>query len=62
MTDKEIILPKGQVGTIVEIYPELKAFEVEFSDENGQTYGLISVGINQLMLLFLDSSNLILVG
>ncbi|MBL1210357.1 DUF4926 domain-containing protein [Geminocystis sp. GBBB08] len=57
-----MILRKGQVRTIVEIYPELKAFEVEFSDKHGQTYGLISLEIYQLMLLYPDNSNLSLVG
>ncbi len=33
-------LPKGQVGTIVCVYGEHEAFEVEFVDEDGFTYGL----------------------
>lgn len=43
MTDKKIVIPRGQVGTIVEVYPEEKAFKVEFSDLNGQTYALVSL-------------------
>ena len=41
-------LQKGQVGTIVEVYsPE--AFEVEFVDLNGKTYGLETLNASQLM-------------
>ncbi|MEM1168414.1 MAG: DUF4926 domain-containing protein [Cyanobacteria bacterium P01_H01_bin.35] len=58
MTDKEIILPRGQVGTVVEIYDEGKAFEVEFANKNGQTYPLISLELEKLMLLHIDCSNL----
>ena len=58
MTDKEIILPRGQVGTVVEIYDEGKAFEVEFANKNGQTYALISLELEKLMLLYTDCSNL----
>ena len=60
MTDKEIILPRGQVGTVVEIYDKGKAFEVEFANnKNGQTYALISIEFEKLMLLHTDCSNLI---
>lgn len=58
MTDKEIILPRGKVGTVVEIYDEGKAFEVEFANKNGQTYPLISLELEKLMLLHIDCSNL----
>ncbi|MGY6529377.1 MAG: DUF4926 domain-containing protein [Cyanobacterium sp.] len=58
MTEKKVIIPRGQVGTVVEIYPEVKAFEVEFSDFNGQTYALLSLSEKQLMLLYYDVSNL----
>ncbi|MDJ0555004.1 MAG: DUF4926 domain-containing protein [Microcoleaceae cyanobacterium MO_207.B10] len=58
MTDREVILPRGQVGTVVEIYDEGKAFEVEFANKNGQTYALISLELEKLMLLHIDCSNL----
>ncbi|GGA38919.1 DUF4926 domain-containing protein [Okeania sp. KiyG1] len=58
MTDKEIILPRGQVGTVVEIYDQGKAFEVEFANKNGQTYALISLELEKLILLHIDCSNL----
>ena len=60
MTDRNIILPKGQVGTVVEIYEEGEAFEIEFSDQNGQTYALVSLEAEKLMLLYTDCSNLTL--
>lgn len=60
MTNKTIIIPRGQVGTIVEIYPENRAFEVEFSDENGQTYALLSLNPEKFILLYYDTSNLVL--
>ena len=58
MTDKEIILPRGKVGIVVEIYDRGKAFEVEFANKNGQTYALISLEFEKLMLLHTDCSNL----
>jgi hypothetical protein len=46
----------GQVGTIVEILaPEV--FEVEFSDDNGQTYAMHSLQANQLLKLYYSPSN-----
>ncbi len=60
MSTEEIILPRGQVGTVVEAYNNGTAFEVEFSDRNGQTYALVSLAAEQIMLLDPDSSNLIL--
>lgn len=58
MSDQEIILPRGQMGTVVEEYHKREAFEVEFSDQNGQTYALVSLEKDQLMLLYPDTSNL----
>ncbi|OZH53650.1 hypothetical protein AFK68_16195 [Hydrocoleum sp. CS-953] len=58
MTDKEIILPRGQVETVVEIYNQGKALEVEFANKNGQTYALVSLELEKLMLLHTDCSNL----
>ena len=43
-------LKKGEVGTVVEILaPDV--FEVEFSDDDGQTYAMFALRENQLMLL-----------
>jgi hypothetical protein len=58
MTEKELFLPRGQMGTIVEEYDNGKAFEVEFCDQNGQTYVLISLEAEKLMLLYPDVSHL----
>jgi hypothetical protein len=44
-------LRRGQVGAIVEIYNDGEAFEVEFVDTNGHTYGLLALRPEQLMLL-----------
>jgi Domain of unknown function (DUF4926) len=62
MTEKELILPRGQMGTVVEEYNNGAAFEVEFSDNNGQTYALVSIEAEKLMLLYPDLSNLMLVA
>ena len=42
---------RGQVGAVVEIYNEGEAFEVEFVDRNGKTYGLLALRNNQIILL-----------
>jgi len=41
----------GQVGTIVELLADGAAFEVEFSDENGQTYESVGLRPEQIMVL-----------
>ncbi len=43
-------LRRGQVGTVVETYPD-GAFEVEFSDDGGETYALLALKPEQLMVL-----------
>ena len=44
-------LRRGQVGTIVEeLAPNV--FEVEFSDDKGQTYALLPLKEHQLMVLY----------
>ena len=42
---------RGQMGAVVEIYNDGEAFEVEFVDTNGRTYGLLALRSNQIMLL-----------
>ena len=44
-------LVRGQVGAIVEVYDNGEAFEVEFVDTDGRTYGLLSLRANQLIQL-----------
>ncbi|ELR99707.1 DUF4926 domain-containing protein [Gloeocapsa sp. PCC 73106] len=51
MTDSPIILPKGQVGTVVEIYKNGEAYEVEFSDQDGQAYALVTILAQKLICL-----------
>jgi hypothetical protein len=48
----EYNLLSGQVGTIVELLADGAAFEVEFSDSNGQTYE--SVGWEHLKFVRTD--------
>jgi len=43
-------LSRGQVGTIVELLAP-GVFEVEFSDEQGQTYAQIALSEVQLLVL-----------
>jgi hypothetical protein len=42
---------RGQVGAIVEVYENGKAFEVEFVDTKGVTYNLLALRPDQFMLL-----------
>ena len=43
-------LSRGQVGTVVEILAP-NVFEVEFSDDEGQTYAMLALRADQLMIL-----------
>jgi hypothetical protein len=43
-------LIRGQVGTVVFVYAP-DAFEVEFVDEDGHTYGLATLTASQLLRL-----------
>jgi hypothetical protein len=42
---------RGQVGAVVEIYNDGEAFEVEFVDTDGKTYGLLALRPEQIMVL-----------
>ena len=44
----------GQVGTIVEVYNNGEAFEVDFVDRDGFTYALLTLSVEQLLLLHFD--------
>ncbi len=44
-------LQRGQVGTVVEVLGNGEAFEVDFSDPDGQTYASIAFRPDQLMVL-----------
>jgi len=43
-------LVRGQVGTVVEVWAP-GVYEVEFSDDDGRTYALVSLKAEQLMRL-----------
>jgi hypothetical protein len=43
-------LSRGQVGTVVEVL-DPGVFEVEFSDDDGRTYALLSLRADQVMVL-----------
>lgn len=43
-------LVRGQVGTVVHVHTPT-AFEVEFCDNQGRTYGLLTLRADQLMVL-----------
>ena len=44
-------LKRGEFGTVVEILSDGEAFEVEFSDDNGQMYKGLSLLASQLRIL-----------
>lgn len=46
-------LVRGQVGTIVEVLAP-GVFEVEFSDDEGRTFAMLSLRENQLLVLHYD--------
>ena len=47
----EYNLRRGQVGTVVDILVDGKAFEVEFSDRDGRTYESVGLRPDQIMRL-----------
>ena len=54
-------LKRGEVGTVVEILaPDV--FEVEFSDEDGQTYAELALRVDQVIALRHQGVKLILGG
>ena len=53
----EYNLLRGQVGTIVEILADGAAFEVEFSNRNGQTYESVGLRPEQIMVLHFEPAS-----
>ena len=47
----ELGLTSGEVGAVVEILGDGEAFEVEFCDAEGRTYGLHTLRSQQLVVL-----------
>ena len=43
-------LVRGQVGTVVEEWTP-GVYEVEFADDNGRTYAMVALKVDQLMRL-----------
>jgi hypothetical protein len=50
----EFNLCRGQVGTVVEILADGRAFEVEFSDRTGRTYEALGLRPEQVMVLHFE--------
>lgn len=50
-------LKSGQVGTVVEVLAEGAAFEVEFSDRDGQTYESLGLRPSQIMVLHFEPTS-----
>ena len=54
-------LPRGQVGTVVEeLAPD--TFLIEFSDDQGRTYAMLPLKVNQLMVLHFEPAETELIG
>jgi hypothetical protein len=53
----EYKLLRGQVGTIVDLLAGGAAFEVEFSDQNGQTYESVGLTPEQVMVLHFEPAS-----
>lgn len=48
---------RGQVGTVVEIFANGSAFEVEFSDRDGRTYESLGLRPEQIMVLHFEPAS-----
>lgn len=54
-TGQDLLLLRGQIGTVVMVYPD-GAYEVEFADREGRAFAMLPLRVEQLMLLH-DSPN-----
>ena len=50
-------LYRGQVGTVVDILADGRAFEVEFCDREGRTYESVGLRPDQLMILHFEPAS-----
>jgi len=50
MTGKDILLRRGQIGTVVMTY-DGSAFEVEFAGTDGRAYAILPIPAERLMVL-----------
>jgi hypothetical protein len=48
-TGRPLVLHRGQIGTVVMIYPD--ACEVEFADRDGRAYAILPIQPERLMVL-----------
>lgn len=53
----EYNLLRDQVGAIVELLADSAAFEVEFSDNNGQTYESVGLRPEQIVVLHFEPTS-----
>ena len=44
-------LSAGEIGTVVEVYGGNSAYEVEFCDDDGRTYGLLALKAHHIVPL-----------
>jgi len=59
MEDGELLLCRGLVGTVVEILEHGKAYEIEFAyDSSGETYAMIPIEPNKLLVLQYEPAEL----
>jgi hypothetical protein len=49
-TARPLLLHRGQIGTVVMIYPD-GACEVEFADRDGRAYAILPIQPERLMVL-----------
>jgi len=50
----QILLRRGQVGTVVEELSDGEAFEIEFSRSDGQAYAMVPIKAEQLLPLYYE--------
>lgn len=58
----KILLRRGQVGTVIEELAGGEAFEVEFSQVDGQAYAMLAVKAKNLMCLHYEPTELAAAG
>jgi S-adenosylmethionine:tRNA-ribosyltransferase-isomerase (queuine synthetase) len=56
---EEILLRRGQVGTVVEELGEGEAFEIEFAQTDGQAYAMLAVQAEKLIPLYYEPIELV---
>jgi hypothetical protein len=54
----EILLCRGQVGTVVEELGQGEVFEIEFSQVDGQAYAMLALQAEKLIHLYYESLEL----